>query len=53
MEAENEIFLVGIDVAAFDARTKVIHPPETATLAGIGGVWRVSEEYAISFPFRC
>lgn len=32
MEAKNEIFFVGSDVAALDGGTEIVHPPQTAAL---------------------
>lgn len=45
MEAEDEIFFIGGDLAALDGRAEVVHPPEAAALATAeesGALWEGS-----------
>lgn len=45
MEAEDEIFFIGGDLAALDGRAEVVHPPEAAALAAAeesGALWEGS-----------
>lgn len=51
MEAEDEIFLVGGDVAPLDGGAEVVHPAEAAALAAAEKAGALRERSPPSFSF--
>jgi len=51
VEAEDEIFLVRGDVAAFDGGAEVVHPPETAAFAAPEKASTLGERSPTPFTF--
>ncbi|PON98070.1 hypothetical protein TorRG33x02_061440 [Trema orientale] len=51
VEAENEIFLVGGDVAALDGRAEVVHPAEAAALPASHQPGPLRQRPPPPFPF--
>ena len=51
MEAEDEIFLVRGDVAAFDGGAEVVHPPEAAAFAAAEKASSLGERSPAPFSF--
>lgn len=55
MKAEDEIFLVGGDLAAFDGGAEVVHPAEAAALTAAeeaGSFWKRSPATFAFFPYE-